>query len=227
MRSEPGRLSPISAFFARVGDLMLLNLLFIAGCLPVFSAGASASALYYVTLKLHRKQETNIVRDFFHSWRQNLRQGFILELITLAVAAVLIIDVYVLLHLMDSDAFFKVLMALWVLVALRLLAMWIYIFPLLAQFDHGISTFINSARIMSRRHLSYTVAIMLLIAFPAVIGAIIPYVLEWEIFIFILFGFSLTAYVCTRFYAAVFDLYIDSDADKTPSSVGEGAKEAG
>lgn len=223
MRSDPGRLSPISAFFARVGDLMLLNLLFIAGCLPVFSAGASASAMFYVTLKLHRKQDTNIVKDFFHSWRQNLWQGFILELITLAVAAVLIIDIYVLVHLMDSDGFFKVLAVLWAVVALRLLAMWIYIFPLLAQFDHGISTFINSARIMSRRHLSHTVAIMLLTAFPVMLGAVIPYALEWEIFLFVLFGFSLVAHVCTGFYAAVFDQYISSDKNKAPTAVGEGA----
>lgn len=221
MSSDPNRLGPISAFFARTGDLMLLNLLFIAGCLPVVTAGASAAALHYVTLRMHRKQDVNVVRDFFRSWKQNLKQGFILELITLVVAAVLIVDIYVLIRMSGQDGFFRVLMFLWAVVALRLLAIWVYLFPLLAQFDHGISTFINSARIMSRRHLSHTAAIMLILAFPIALGAIVPYALELELFFFIFAGFSVMARVAARFYAQVFDLYItDAGAACGPEACG-------
>ena len=41
-------------FMGRVADLLLLNFLCILCCIPVVTAGASITALYYVTLKMAR-----------------------------------------------------------------------------------------------------------------------------------------------------------------------------
>ena len=40
----------------RVADLLLLNFLCILCCIPVVTAGASITALYYVTLKMARDE---------------------------------------------------------------------------------------------------------------------------------------------------------------------------
>ncbi len=62
-------------FMGRVADLLLLNFLCILCCIPVVTAGASITALYYVTLKMARDEESYIARSFFHSFKQNFKQA--------------------------------------------------------------------------------------------------------------------------------------------------------
>ena len=76
----------------RVADLLLLNFLCILCCIPIVTAGASITALYYVTLKMARDEESYIVRSFFRSFKQNFKQATIINIIMLLTAAVLFID---------------------------------------------------------------------------------------------------------------------------------------
>ena len=43
-------------FMGRVADLLLLNFLGILCCIPIVTAGASITAMYYVTLKMVRNE---------------------------------------------------------------------------------------------------------------------------------------------------------------------------
>ena len=76
----------------RVADLLLLNFLCILCCIPIVTAGASITALYYVTLKMARDEESYIARSFFRSFKQNFKQATIINIIMLLTAAVLFID---------------------------------------------------------------------------------------------------------------------------------------
>ena len=67
-------------FMGRVADLLLLNFLCILCCIPVVTAGASITALYYVTLKMARDEESYIARSFFRSFKQNFKQATIINI---------------------------------------------------------------------------------------------------------------------------------------------------
>ena len=82
----------------KVADLMFLNLLTLLCCVPVVTAGASFTALHYVALKIVRNEECYIARDFFKSFRRNLRQGTIIWLLMLFLALVLWGDFIILRH---------------------------------------------------------------------------------------------------------------------------------
>ena len=58
----------------KVGDLLLVNLLFVVCSLPVVTIGASATAMYYVLGRI-RRQEGTVTKDFFRSFRENFRQA--------------------------------------------------------------------------------------------------------------------------------------------------------
>ncbi len=62
-------------FMGKAADLILLNIIFLICCLPVVTIGASVTAMYYVTLKMVRNEESYISRSFFQSFRQNFRQA--------------------------------------------------------------------------------------------------------------------------------------------------------
>ena len=79
-------------FMGRVADLILLNILCILCCIPIITAGASITSLYYVTLKMARDEESYIIRSFFHAFKQNFKQATIINIIMLLTAGVLFVD---------------------------------------------------------------------------------------------------------------------------------------
>ena len=63
-------------FMNKVADLCILNIICLVCCIPIVTAGASITAMYYVTLKMVRNEEAYIVRSFFKSFKDisNRRQ---------------------------------------------------------------------------------------------------------------------------------------------------------
>ena len=79
----------------KVADLCILNIICLVCCIPIVTAGASITAMYYVTLKMVRNEEAYIVRSFFKSFKDNFKQATIINLIMIAVGAVLYLDLNV------------------------------------------------------------------------------------------------------------------------------------
>ena len=53
--------SPVMVFLSKVANLMILNVLTIICCIPIFTAGAAITALYYVTIKMARGDDPYII----------------------------------------------------------------------------------------------------------------------------------------------------------------------
>ena len=70
--------NPIFHFLSRIADIIFLNLLFLLCCIPIITVGPSISALYYCMLKIIRNRDSSITGMFFHSFRENLKQGSLL-----------------------------------------------------------------------------------------------------------------------------------------------------
>ena len=76
-------------FMGRVADLMILNILCIICCIPIITIGASVTAMYYVTLKMARNEESYIVRSFFKSFKENFKQATVIWLVALVAGLLL------------------------------------------------------------------------------------------------------------------------------------------
>ena len=88
-----------SGFFralSRLADLMILNLIFVVCCIPIVTIGPALTAMHYVTLKMVDNEEGYIVRGFFKSFRQNLRQAIIIWVIMLLLGCLLATDLLIL-----------------------------------------------------------------------------------------------------------------------------------
>ena len=49
---------------SKIGDMFILNLIYILSCIPVITIGASTTALYYTTLKMAENKESYVWRDY-------------------------------------------------------------------------------------------------------------------------------------------------------------------
>lgn len=77
--------SPFFRFMDVVGDVFLLNLCWLAGCLPVVTAGASTTAAFSVAGKMAAGQEYRV----FHDYGTAFRRDFALSTRTWLVMVVL------------------------------------------------------------------------------------------------------------------------------------------
>jgi len=200
-------------FFSRVADLMLLNALFLVCCLPIVTTGASISALYSVSLKLIRQKESYITKDFFRAFRQNLKQGLAIHLILSVATIIIVTDLLVIWSIMKASAVFKGLFFGMAILALLFFMASVYIYPMLAQFKNTLIGYFRNAAILSFKHLSHTIMFLLLAILPFAAAFLIPGALEWEILIFLLFGFSGMVYINSIFFSAIFKIYMEEESD--------------
>ena len=96
MSSSPFRSdSPLMRAIGRVGDLVLVNILFLICSIPIVTLGASSAALNTVAFQMVRGEESGVARAFFSAFRKNLLQGVLLTLLFLALGAGLYLDLRV------------------------------------------------------------------------------------------------------------------------------------
>ena len=91
--------NPVWRFIGKLCDVLILNVLWIICSIPLVTMGASTTAVYYVTLKLVRDEEGPIIRSFFKSFKENLKQATVIWLILLMVGGLLGFDLYFFLFL--------------------------------------------------------------------------------------------------------------------------------
>lgn len=204
-------------FFSKIADLMLLNALFLLCCLPIVTAGASLSALYSICLKLVRREDSYIAKDFFRAFRQNLKHGIILHLILCAVATIAITDLVFMWSIMEASTLYKGVFFVMLLLSLFFIAASVYIYPLLAQFTNTVKGYLLNAAILSVKHLRHTIMFLLLVFLPFIAALLVPVALLWEILLFLLFGFSGMVYINSIFFSDIFLGYIEKESNNTKS----------
>ncbi len=196
----------------RVADLIMLNVVCLICCLPIVTIGASLTALHYVTLKMARNEESYIIRSFFKSFKQNFKQATIINLIMLAVAAVLYMDLNIVPSLGGTMS--QVLYVLFIAFGIIYLMVFLYIYPVLAKFYNSIKNTFRNAFLMSIRHLPYTILMAVITLIPLAVF-FVPDVRAQSLLLMVLvmLGISLEAFINGHFLVRIFDNYITEDTD--------------
>lgn len=198
-------------FMGKIADLCMLNLLCIICCIPIVTAGASLTALYYVTMKMVRNEEAYIFRSFFRSFNQNFKQATVINIIMLAAAALLYIDTNIAGKMGQPAG--KILGMIFAAFTLLYVMILLYVYPLLAKFYNSVKNTFKNAILMAIRHLPYTILMLLICACPILILFIPSFQIQMSlIMLVILFGPAVIAYGNSHFFVRIFDKYIPEES---------------
>ena len=198
-------------FMGKIADLCMLNLLCIICCIPIVTAGASLTALYYVTMKMVRNEEAYIFRSFFRSFKQNFKQATVINIIMLAAAALLYIDTNIAGKMGQPAG--KILGMIFAAFTLLYVMILLYVYPLLAKFYNSVKNTFKNAILMAIRHLPYTILMLLICACPILILFIPSFQIPMSlIMLVILFGPAVIAYGNSHFFVRIFDKYIPEES---------------
>ena len=176
-----------------IANLIILNLLWILCCIPIVTIVPSTAAMYYVTLKMVKKEDPYIVRSFFHSFRENLKQGVVLSVIFLVFAGVLYVDIRVL-QRFSTDFHQSLLTASYVICVIVIMIV-TYVCPLLSYFQNTVVAMLKNAVILALTNPLKTVILLIMNLLPFLLLMFFPDVFTMSLFLWGVVGFSAIALV--------------------------------
>ena len=168
----PGPDSPAYRAWSAAADVVILNVLTLAGCLPVVTAGASLTACARVAGEMAADGDPAVVTTWWRSFRLNLSQSLtwwlpVLVLVTLGGWEYLVLagsspeDQ----HGTVSGALSGVVLAGGVLLA----AILVWLLPLAAFFDAPVHRHLSNALRLAVGRLGVTVLALVIVAAPAIV----------------------------------------------------------
>lgn len=182
--------NPIMKFITKIAYAFYLNVLWFICSIPIFTIGASTTALFYVSLKMAKDEEGNITRSFFRSFKENFKQATVIWLILLGLGIILGIDGYVFYHMRFENALWTIGAAIFIVALVAYAIVLIYIFPLLSRFNNTTKEMFKNALMIGMRFLLCTVLMMVIYA---VMALIVVYVFTPAI----VFAEGLCAFLCS------------------------------
>ncbi len=198
--------NPVWRFIGKFWDVLIVNILWVICSIPIFTIGASTTAMYYVTLKLARDDDGYTIRSFFKSFKENFKQATVIWMIFLAAGIVLAIDIFYFVKMASPSTFRTVMVSVFLAFTFVWLAMFTYVFPLQARFYNPVKRTIFNSFFMAVRHVFHTIGML------AVDGVIlflsVTYIPQLSIF-----GVALVAFFNSYMLNGVFKRYMPKEQD--------------
>lgn len=165
------------AFFTAVNkiiDTIFLSILWIIFCIPLFTIGASTSALYATANKVLRHDRSYIFRQFWDSFKSSFKQSTIAWLFCVLVIFVLVSDIRIINLLVPNiiGVFFKVFFSVMIFVIGMTM---LYIFPYISRFSAPWKSIMMNSFIISLRHIPWTLLVVVLTVAFALLAYLIPF----------------------------------------------------
>lgn len=199
--------SPVIAFLNKLTDLVLLNVLWLICSIPVITIGASATAMYYVSITSIRSGDGYVVRRFFKSFRESFRLITPVWLLMLVCGILFIGDLIFWNRVGGTIGKVMIVVSAVIIAFLSVIGLWV--FPVFAKFEGNRRSLLKNAAAFAIGYLPYTAVI---IAITAVVAyANLVSVVANSIMLFI--GFALLSYVQSFFFYRVFMNHIDEKYD--------------
>ncbi|MBQ9348182.1 MAG: YesL family protein [Oscillibacter sp.] len=187
--------APLFRILSTLYDLIILNLLTLAGCLPVVTAGASLTAMHFVLIAMVRDEEPDIVRSWFRSFRENLRQATTIW----GVYLLILLLCYWIIRGGTNETPDSLAIGCVGIVLILLFLLSLYLFPFIAHFRNSI---LRSVGICAALTVAYLFRTAGMAAIYLVSAALFVFFLP--IPLAVLFGLSLPGYFCALLYNSVF-----------------------
>ena len=198
--------SQIMQILSRFCDIVILNLVFLLTCIPIFTIGAANTALYDVVFRMDTDREGKMLPTYFRSFRENFRQSTIvwLALLLFGVATYVNMTRFSVLgehsYLLGYGLFIVSMLVLVLEVFL-----FSYSFPLLSRFRNSTRQTAINALLLAIGNLPRTLVVAVINCFPWVLLIMNFYAFMQLGFIWLAMYFSAAAYFNSRVLKKIFD----------------------
>ena len=152
-------------FFQAMGqlaDAFILSVLWLLFCIPVVTAGASTTALFYTAHKVLRRQQGYLWSAFWGAFKSNFKQSTIIGLVYLAVFLLLSIDWRITNQMGAQNPAYGAASYFFLVLMLFLTVWGIYTFAYTARFELGVAQTMKNGVLLLIAHFPWSLLIMVI-----------------------------------------------------------------
>ena len=193
----------VMGFLSKLTDLLILNLIFILTCIPIITIGPALTALYSVTLKMVKNEESYIFKSYFLALKENFKISFFAWLILCVVSIITFVDYQIVLQF---DTMRNIFLVIFLMLSFLCALVCLFLFPYIARFENTLKQSFKNASFIAIASLPYTFLLLFITAaFGAFLLFIIP--LQYVLLVCLSFGFSGLAFVQSFIFRKIFAKY--------------------
>ena len=199
-----------------LGNLFVLNLIYILFSLPIVTIGASTTAMYSVTIKMVRKEDGPLWAGFVKEFKGTFARATKLWFIILGVLACVFAQYLIVVNYPGTLADIYL-----VVIVIELLLIFVgipFIFPLQARYDNGVISTIKNAFLLSVSGLGACIKINIAWIGPIALSIIYPKLFLFTWYFWLILFFALIAYMASFSANRIFDKVEEAASDKESQS---------
>ena len=183
----------ILAIVNAVVDMIILGIFWFVTSIPIFTIGASTSAVYYTINKCIRNRKSYTYVEYWKAFKSNFKQSTKAWLIWLVPAAFLVADCFIMKQQLEDGSPLGVMYYFFLVLAAAALAWAFYLFAYMARFKCTVKEALKKSLFMMIANLGWSIVLVvvflfilfwcrdimsLFVLFPGGFGAVKNYILE-------------------------------------------------
>ncbi|RBW69813.1 YesL family protein [Bacillus taeanensis] len=196
---------PVYRFLSRLVELILLNSMFLIFCIPIITIGASSTALYSVTLKMVRNEDSGVCRGFVQAFKKNSKQSTMTWIFLVIVGFILLMD-YLYFQSYNGEFSLIVILSLFFFTFVYILLIAL-VFPYIARFENTVKISVVNVLKIAVANPFQTILVLTISIGPVILMFLSPYLFVFQLYISVFFGFSLVAYLNSFLFRNIYAKY--------------------
>jgi uncharacterized membrane protein YesL len=164
-------------FFNGLGklvDCVVLSALWFIFSLPVFTIGASTTALYYTVHKSVVRSRSYVFQSFWSAFKSNFKQSTLMWLIMLVIYAVLYLDQLIMRNELENGTVFGPLYYVFVILMAATIIWNLYIFAYSARFENTKKALMQNAALIAGVNPGWSLLLLVLFVLAVLAVYLIP-----------------------------------------------------
>lgn len=189
----------------KIADLMILNIIFLITCIPIFTIGAALTAMYEITLKMVKNEEAYIIKSYFQGFRSNFKKSTIVWMVYVLYIIIALIDLRIATQL-DGEIW----TVMYTLILGFSIAAWWYfgmIFPFMSKFNNTIKNTIINVGYLTVRHILTSFLVMIFNSMLIILIYYNEYTFVYGLLAYLVIGFAAIAYTNSTLLVKTFEKY--------------------
>lgn len=177
----------------KIVDIIWINLLTVICSLPVVTAGAAITAMFYNLLRMADNDEGALTRGFFSAFRENFKSATKVWLCELAAFVVLGYNLFLIRQgVMDGYGMLESISKAVILLILAVLIIFtIYVFCLMARYENSLKGTVKNAALVAVAFFPKSLMMLVLSLFPLALTMLHDYFL----YFWFLYGLAVPGYL--------------------------------
>lgn len=145
-------------FMTKTGQIVILNILWLVSCIPIFTIGTATTSLYYAMMKNIRRNRSYPTTEYFSSFKRTFLSGSVL---TLALGVWLFTLYHLLVTAVEQGTEMGYFLSrIYLVLMIATAGVAIYLFPVLSRFTMKLSSMVKLSFVMAVRYIYFTVLIL-------------------------------------------------------------------